>query len=139
MHCGEKGHIFSKESCQLSEAPPKCANCQGCHRADSPTCPEFAIQKEIRKFAAYRNVSLLDAREIFKVADPSCPCGAPRQDVDHVFWGCPRFNGPRTTLLSQLRKFGKIPPLKTQDILKNPFSGVIHALHAFLKSSNLNI
>ncbi|XP_029680875.1 uncharacterized protein LOC115246299 [Formica exsecta] len=276
VHCGEKGHIFSKESCQLSEAPPKCANCQGCHRADSPTCPEFTIQKEIRKFAAYRNVLLLDAREIFKahsynyiiyaikqklhqiktagfeitivwipahmgilgnetadylakkaiikgqlspkqlphsdfysiprrkyiedsskflkfqarqkgakyfnsfeeiilkpwfhklklnresivtccrirsdhyalnhslhrcnlVADPSCPCGAPRQDVDHVFWGCPRFNGPRTTLLSQLWKYGKIPALKTQEILKNPSSGVIHAVHAFLKSSNLNI
>ncbi|XP_029667672.1 uncharacterized protein LOC115238206 [Formica exsecta] len=81
----------------------------------------------------------LAKKAITKVADPSCPCGAPRQDVDHVFWGCPRFNKLRTTLLSQLRKYGKIPPLKTQEILKNPSSGVIHALHAFLKSSNLNI
>lgn len=73
------------------------------------------------------------------VADPSCPCGSLRQDTDHVFWNCPRYDVPRTTLLSQLSKYEKIPPLKIQEILKNSSCGVIHALHGFLKSSNLSI
>lgn len=66
VHCGEKGHSFSYEHCQQSQLPPKCANCQGNHRADSPTCPEFLMQQEIRKYSATRNISLLDAKEIFK-------------------------------------------------------------------------
>ncbi|EFN68824.1 hypothetical protein EAG_11378 [Camponotus floridanus] len=65
-HCGEKGHSFSEEHCHQSHRPPTCANCKGEHRADSFICPEFLTQKEIRKYAAYRNISLLDAREIFK-------------------------------------------------------------------------
>jgi len=65
-HCGEKGHAFTEEHCQQAQKPPKCANCRGEHRADSSLCPELALQKEIRKYAALRNISLLDAREIFK-------------------------------------------------------------------------
>lgn len=66
VHYDEKGHSFSKENCQRSDTSPKCVNCQGDHRVDSSTCPEFTTKKKIRKFAAYRNISLLDAREIFR-------------------------------------------------------------------------
>ncbi|XP_029680212.1 uncharacterized protein LOC115245858 isoform X2 [Formica exsecta] len=47
-YCEGKGHTFSKEQCQHSEDPPKCANCKGDHRVDSPSCPELITQKEIR-------------------------------------------------------------------------------------------
>ncbi|KAL6421607.1 hypothetical protein ACFW04_014225 [Cataglyphis niger] len=66
VHCGDKGHVFSTDNRLPVLHLPKCANCQGEHRADSSLCPEFATQKEIRKYTAYRNISLLDAKEIFK-------------------------------------------------------------------------
>lgn len=65
-HCGDKGHSFSKEHCPRSQEPPRCVNCKGAHRADSFSCPEYAIQREIREYAAYKNVSLLDARDIIR-------------------------------------------------------------------------
>ncbi|XP_029674110.1 uncharacterized protein LOC115242161 [Formica exsecta] len=115
-HCGDKGHTYSKDKCQRAQNLPNCVNCQGEHRADSPHCPELSIQKEIRKYAAYRNVSLLDAKEIFK--DPSCSCGYPMQDADHILWNCPLYHAQRTSLLAQLAKLKKNPPFKIQDILK---------------------
>ncbi|XP_050456631.1 uncharacterized protein LOC126854203 [Cataglyphis hispanica] len=62
--CG--GYIFSTDNCPCVLHPSKCANCQEEHRADSSLCLELATQKKIRKYAAYRNISLLDAKEIFK-------------------------------------------------------------------------
>ncbi|EFN62124.1 hypothetical protein EAG_03786, partial [Camponotus floridanus] len=61
-HCAEKGHIFSEEDCLQKRQLPKCVNCLGEHRADSLSCPEFILQQEIRKYAAYRNISLIDAK-----------------------------------------------------------------------------
>ncbi|XP_029674115.1 uncharacterized protein LOC115242166, partial [Formica exsecta] len=136
-HCGDKGHTYFKENCQRAQNPPRCVNCQGEHRADSTLCPELSIQKEIRKYAAYRNVSLLDAREIFK--DPSCSCGYPMQDADHTLWNCPLYHAQRTSLLAQLIKLEKTPPFKIQDILEKPSSGVVHALYSFFRSCNLSI
>ncbi|EFN73163.1 hypothetical protein EAG_04000, partial [Camponotus floridanus] len=62
-HCGEKGHSLPEEElCQRKDLPPKCINCQGEHRADSSTCPEILLQRDIRKYAAYRNITFVDAR-----------------------------------------------------------------------------
>ncbi|KAL6438800.1 hypothetical protein ACFW04_003705 [Cataglyphis niger] len=41
--------------------------------------------------------------------------------------------------ISQLAKHKKTSSFGIQEILKNPSSGIIHALYSFLKSSNLNI
>lgn len=68
------------------------------------------------------------------VADPSCPCDSPRQDANHIFYGCPYYDAQRTSLISQLEKHKKTPSpsLTIQKILKNHFSEVIHALRCFL-------
>ncbi|KMQ89246.1 pol-like protein [Lasius niger] len=67
------------------------------------------------------------------ITDPSCPCGFPIQDADHIFWDCPIPADSRTTLLNRLLKLKKYPPYKIQDLLINP-SGVIR-----VKSLNLSI
>lgn len=66
IHCGEKGHSFSKNHCPRFEEAPRCVNCRGNHRADASNCPEFAIQKEIREYAAHRNLTLRDASEVIR-------------------------------------------------------------------------
>lgn len=50
-------HVFKR--------PPD-VNCRGNHWANASTCPEFAIQKEIREYAAFRNLPLQDANEIIR-------------------------------------------------------------------------
>ena len=64
VHCGNKGHIFTEESCHRFNETSTCANCKGNHRADSHECPKLLLQKRIREIAARQNISLSDAREI---------------------------------------------------------------------------
>lgn len=64
VHCGTKGHIFDKEQCPYSNELPKCCNCGENHRADSCSCPELLIQKEIRQYAVC--ISLLNASDIVR-------------------------------------------------------------------------
>ncbi|KMQ85763.1 pol-like protein, partial [Lasius niger] len=66
VHCGEKGHSFSKNHCPCFEEAPRCVNCKENHRADASNCPEFAIQEEIREYAAHRNLTLRDASKVIR-------------------------------------------------------------------------
>lgn len=49
------------------QEPSKCCNCKSDHQADALSCPELAIRKEIREYAIYRNISLLNAKDIIRV------------------------------------------------------------------------
>lgn len=63
-HCGIKNHDLS--SCRLLEiCPPNCANCHLPHNAKDRLCKEWAIQKEILKTMAFKNVAFNEARRIF--------------------------------------------------------------------------
>lgn len=73
------------------------------------------------------------------VRDPTCLCGFPIQDADHIFWSCPILNNQRSTLLTRLAKLKKSPPHKVADLLLKPSSEVIHSLYSFLKSANIFI
>lgn len=66
FHCGEKGHVANKDDCPHWQKPSICANCKGDHRVTDPNCPELQIQKDIREYAAYRNISIADANYVVR-------------------------------------------------------------------------
>ncbi|EFN64215.1 hypothetical protein EAG_07263, partial [Camponotus floridanus] len=55
IDCGDDRHgdneICPKKCCSLI-----CINCDGPHKASDYSCPEYALQRRIRKFAAYENI-----------------------------------------------------------------------------------
>jgi len=117
LHCGEKGHVFSEEHCQQTQKPPKCANCRGEHRADSSSCPELAIQKEIRKYAALKNISLLDAREIFKGNKTPPPFSSSSEEFPPISSTQFTVSSPHTRfILSHTPSHRPIPTLKQRKV-----------------------
>ncbi|XP_072766275.1 uncharacterized protein [Anoplolepis gracilipes] len=60
-HYGEKGHTANKDDCPLWQNSLICVNCKGEHRATDTKCLELQIQKDIREYAAFRNISIADA------------------------------------------------------------------------------
>ena len=62
--CGQDGH--TSETC---EGPPHCVNCQGCHPANSKTCPKWVEEKQIQKIKACNNISYKEAKETFHSQD----------------------------------------------------------------------
>ncbi|KAJ8049377.1 RNA-directed DNA polymerase from mobile element jockey [Holothuria leucospilota] len=62
--CGQEGHVG--ETC---EGSPRCVNCQGCHPANSKTCPKWVQEKQIQKIKASNNITYKEARETFQSQD----------------------------------------------------------------------
>lgn len=127
-HCEGKGHTFSKEQCQHSEDPPKCANCKGDHRVDSPSCPELITQKEIRKYAAFRNVFLLDAINIFKGNKSSPLCSLSSEEYPNLpftrnstnpLQSNPFPHFPPSTFTSSSTSFANAA--RTSSVISNPY------------------
>lgn len=73
------------------------------------------------------------------IQDPSCHCGHPLQDVDHIFWHCPLFSVPREALIKQLLQHKIQPPFQIQDILRTPTLGVVNSIHSFIKKTGIHI
>ena len=59
--CGESGSDHIELSCNN---PPKCANCNGAHAADSRDCMAWKREKEINTIKYTNNISFPEARKI---------------------------------------------------------------------------
>ena len=59
--CGESGSDHIELSCKN---PPKCANCNGAHSADSRECMAWKREKEINTIKYTQNISFPEARKI---------------------------------------------------------------------------
>lgn len=125
--CGQK-HEYSFENCL---APFYCVHCGNNHKStDSENCSEYAIQTEIKKIMASRNLPFLEAKQVLqkeienkndnptyadKVASaPPVPAKAPAQSFSQNT-GISITNKPIN--LNSGSKIRKPPPLKVQ---RNP-------------------
>ena len=70
---------------------------------------------------------------------PMCPCGDEAEDLNHIFWSCPRFDVQRSTLLKSLAKLKLFPSFTISQFLFAPKSSIIVLLHGFLKSCNISL
>jgi len=74
------------------------------------------------------------------VRRPDCPCGSPRQDIQHILWICPLLNHHRTQLTGSLRKaLGAPPPYDVFVVLKNPSIEIINPILTFLHKTDVYI
>ncbi|XP_076223015.1 uncharacterized protein LOC143174455 [Nomia melanderi] len=73
------------------------------------------------------------------IRSSSCECGFELQDLCHILWDCPRFNGSRTVLTTELRMLGWNAPFKTETFLIGPDMRAIKAISKFLVINNLRI
>ena len=58
LTCGSREH--ESEGCT---AQPCCANCQGDHRANSPACPRWKLEKQVLKVKIDEDISIREARK----------------------------------------------------------------------------
>jgi len=73
------------------------------------------------------------------MASPSCPCGDPRQDINHIIFRCPLFREKSHKLRHHL---SQCDPPTYHDLLpsiKSPSPKLCRLLVAFFKSSNISI
>jgi hypothetical protein len=55
----------------------------------------------------------------FKILDnPTCPCGAEQQNVDHIIYGCTKFAAERTSLVNSIQNKGGKWPTTISDLLQ---------------------
>ena len=73
------------------------------------------------------------------IDSPLCECNSDSETLDHVFWNCEKYAGPRSTLLKLLAKKKLHPPFSTFALLASAPLNIIRLLYAFLKSSKLSI
>lgn len=73
------------------------------------------------------------------VTSPSCPCGAPIEDIDHVLWECTKYDQQRTTLIKKLNRNKTLPPFNTTAILKDPKGKNAKFVTEFLESCDLKV
>lgn len=59
INCGEKEHSRCEENV-------RCANCGGLHKATFKGCPDYETNWQLKKIMAEENVSIFEAKEIFK-------------------------------------------------------------------------
>lgn len=59
INCGEKEHGRCEEN-------PRCANCLGMHKATFKRCPDYEVNWQLKKIMAEENVSIYEAKEIWK-------------------------------------------------------------------------
>lgn len=59
INCGEKEHGRCEENV-------RCANCGGLHKATFKRCPDYEINWQLKKIMAEENVSIFEAKEIYK-------------------------------------------------------------------------
>ena len=56
----EEGHL-----CPQTNGPHTCLNCKGPHLISDKNCPAFKNQSTIRKIAAYKNIPIKEASQLF--------------------------------------------------------------------------
>lgn len=73
------------------------------------------------------------------VNSPSCDCGDPRQDINHILWHCPLLNDHRLTLFNSLNRLNFFLPFDVFKLLINPSQKIILPIISFLRKHNLSI
>lgn len=112
--------------------------------AKSPWFKKFNLKKEnlVSCIRMKTNHYALN-HSLFKfnlVPNPSCDCGYPQQDLDHVFWSCQNYVKERDKLIKALIKFIKNkPPFMIQNLLRKPSKNIISAICNFLEETNLKV
>lgn len=70
---------------------------------------------------------------------PSCTCGGESEDLNHIFWACPRFAVQRSKLIRSLISKKIYPPHNIESLIDKPYTRTITPLISFLHSCNLEI
>ena len=70
---------------------------------------------------------------------PGCACNQGIEDLNHVFWECPRHSLHREILLNDLNTAGFLGPFNIEMFLGSPSVKVVKILHRFIKDSGLSI
>jgi len=73
------------------------------------------------------------------VNSAACPCGDPRQDINHIIFYCLITIPKSSPLRSFLVKSFPFCPIDIFPLLINPSPKLIHLLLAYLKASDLSI
>lgn len=74
------------------------------------------------------------------VDSPSCQCGAPQQDINHVLWNCPLLTLGRSSLLESIESLlKKPPPYDVFDLLKKPSTQIIAHIISYLRKHNIDV
>ncbi|XP_018360118.1 PREDICTED: uncharacterized protein LOC108759265 [Trachymyrmex cornetzi] len=73
------------------------------------------------------------------VDSPSCFCGDPRQDINHIIFYCRLCIGKSAKLRSYIKKHFPLSPIDMHHILKNPPPTLCRLIVAYLKSLNLKV
>ncbi|KMQ93494.1 rna-directed dna polymerase from mobile element jockey [Lasius niger] len=74
------------------------------------------------------------------VDSPSCRCGAPQQDINHVLWNCPLLTLYRSSLLESIESLlEKPPPYDVFDLLKKPSTHLITYIISYLRKHNIDV
>ena len=72
------------------------------------------------------------------IDSPPCPCGID-EDLNHVFWACPRYDIQRATLLRSLAKLKLFPPYSISSFLYSPRNDIATIFLRFLSDCDLHI
>ena len=67
------------------------------------------------------------------VDSPTCICGEDDEDLNHVFWSCPRFADERTSMLTDLKK------TKTLSALYDHFLSARSGIQNYSNSPSLSL
>ena len=62
--CGSSPHE-KEQVCPQINGPHTCLNCKGPHLVSDKNCPTFKEQSTVRKIAAYRNIPIKEASQLF--------------------------------------------------------------------------
>lgn len=73
------------------------------------------------------------------VARPNCPCGALYQDIEHILWQCPNYDDKRSAFINKLIKLRISVPFEAHKLISKPVSGIIIAVHSYLKSCDFKV
>ena len=106
------------------------------------TSKKRSLEKEITTFNRMRSNHYNLAHSLYRknlVDSPTCICGEDDEDLNHVFWSCPRFADERTSMLTELKKLKLFPPYTITSFLHAPEFKTMAILLRFLSECNLFI
>ena len=73
------------------------------------------------------------------INSPSCKCGYPCEDLNHVLWHCPLHSQHRVKLFTQLNKLKIFPPIDIDSIISEPNIKASIIISNFFQKCNITV